>query len=297
MSAGHEVHGAAAGRLSGLGPLAFALLLSLLPPLISLLVQDGPWLAHPHSEVPVRIWGLETFSTVGVLGGSVTTIGHPYPGLLANPDPLGTLIYAALRQLLPQAPSYNVLVLGTLAANAAAAFFLARDQTRDNLAAATAAVAFGTAPIVLSYGVTSAITDVLHLWPFLLAFTFALRALRRPGWGNGLLAGLFGALGTFASTYNFMVHAIAVFPLLIGIPAAWSERLTPTADPKATATRKQWFRGMGAAALVFTPLVGAHYAWVQLTLSEPSGHMAGEIVSSVRTTRPSRNCCPTRRAT
>ncbi len=281
-----------ASLLSWIGPLALAVGLTLLPLLASILLGEGPWLAHANSEVPVRIWGLETFSTIGVLGGSVTAIGHPYPGLLANPDPLGTLIYSALRQLLPQAPSYNVLVLGALAANAGAAFFLARDQIRDNLAATTAAVAFGTAPIVLSYGVTSAVTDVLHLWPFLLAFTFALRALRRPGWGNGLLAGLFGALGTFASTYNLMVHAIAIFPLLVGIPAAWSERLVAAADPKATASWRQWFRGLGAAAVVFTPLVGAHYAWVKLTMNEPSGHMAGEIVASVRHRPPFEELLP-----
>ncbi len=271
-----------AQRRSWLGPLAVAVLLTLLPALVSLLAGDGAWLAHHASEIPIRMWGLELYPEIGILGGLIDTVGHPFPGLLANPDPLSTAVYALLRTALVPAPAYDLLVLGALAANAAAAFFLARDQVRDDLAAVTAAVGLGTAPIVLSYAVSSAITDLLHLWPFILAILFSLRALRRPGWTNAVLAGLLASLGAVASTYNFVVLSAALFPLVVGLPWARSERWTPEPDPRATATRWQWLRTAAFMLLVLLPLVGGYYLWVEATLADPSSHLAPETVFDVR---------------
>jgi len=269
-------------RRPWLAPLVVALLLTLLPVLLSLAAGQGLWLAHPSSELPVRVWGLELYPEVGLLGGMIDAVGHPFPGLLANPDPLSNLIYAVLRWVFSPPVAYDLVVLGALAANAAAAFALARDQVRDDLAAATAAVGLGTAPIVLSYAVSSAITDLLHLWPFVLAALFGLRALRRPGWTNAALAGLMGAVGAIASTYSFVVLAAAVFPLLLGIPLAWSERLTPAPDPRATATRGQWLRAVSIMLVVLLPLVGGYYLWVSSTLADPSSHLAQDTVFDVR---------------
>ncbi len=269
-------------RWPWLAPLAVALALTLLPALWSLLVGEGPWLAHPSSELPVRVWGLELYPEIGLLGGMIDAVGHPFPGLLANPDPLSNALYAVLRIPFSAPVAYDLLVLGALAANAAAAFALARDQVGDDLAAATAAVGLGTAPIVLSYAVSSAITDLLHLWPFLLAALFGLRALRRPGWAHAAQAGLWGAVGAIASTYSFVVLSAAFVPLALGIPLAWSERLTPTPDPRATAHRWQWLRAAGIMALVLLPLVGGYYLWVTGTLEDPSSHLAQDTVFEVR---------------
>lgn len=279
--AGH-VHNDGTGSALRWGPLALALGLVLAPPLLALLVQDGTWLAHPDSELPVRVWSLQTFSGDAIMGGWIDSVGHPHPGPLSNPDPLGSLVWTLLASLLGGAATYDLLILGTLAANTGAAWLLARDQVRDDLAAATAAVALGSAPVMLSYALGSAVVDVLHLWPWLLALLFGLRALRRPGWRNGLLAGALGGLGCVVSLHNFLIVSVLVLPLAIGLPLAWRERLVPVDDPLARSQRGQWLRGLGATLLTMLPLALGWLYWVRVTMHVPGGQMSSDTVNAVR---------------
>jgi hypothetical protein len=274
--------GMAPGSPERWGSLPVALLLVLLPPLLALLLQDGSWLAHPDSELPVRVWSLQTFSGSNIMGGWIDSVGHPNPGPLSNPDPIGSLVWTLFEPALGGAATYDLLILGTLASNTVAAWLLARDQVRDSLAAATAAVALGSAPVMLSYAMGSAIDDVLHLWPWLLAMLFGLRALRRPGWRNGLLAGGLAGLGCVASLHNFLIVSVLVLPLAIGLPLAWRERLAPVDDPLASAPRGQWLRGLGATLLAMLPIALGWLYWVRITMHVPGGQMSSDTVNAVR---------------
>jgi hypothetical protein len=272
-----------APRITGWqGPLLLAVLLAVALPLAALLLDPGALLGHPDSELPVRLWGLESFGRGHWFGGLVTSVGHPNAGAHANPDPLGSLVYGLLSPVLGRVLAYDTLILGTCALNGAAAWWLVRDQVRDSLAAVTGAVCIACAPFLLAYALGSAVLDLLQLWPWLLALTFGLRALRRPGWGAGLRAGLAASLGVVACAYHAPVLGLALIPGLALLPLALREGLTPVPDPTADASWRQVLRGGVAVLIPLLPLAGGYALWVLGTIDDPQGQMSREILAQAR---------------
>ena len=272
-------------------PPALLVVLAVLPAL-SLIGHPGAFLAGPHSEVWVKLWTFEALSGAKLLGGDVTSVGFPNTGLMNNPDPLGTLLFSLFRPLFGQAGAYNTVVIAKIMAAMLAAWLLARDLTRDPWAALVAGVGFGLTPLVLVYPVLCGVTDILELWPYPLALLFALRALRRPGWRDGLLGGVFAGLGFVTCPYNFVVFSSIAFPLLIWLPLAWRQGLVPVEHPADRPNLRQWPRALGGM-LLGVVLAGGWYAlWMKLLMAGPGAQISEELVAGTRHVPPFRMLHP-----
>lgn len=272
-------------------PLALLALLAALPAL-SLIGHPGSYLAGPYSELWVKLWAFETFGGTKLLGGEVLTAGFPNTGLVNNPDPLGTVVFGLLRPVLGSPAAYNTLVIAQLWAAMAAAWLLARDITREPVAALVAGVGFGLTPLVLVYPLACGVTDILNLWPYPLVVLFVLRALRRPGWRDGLLAGIFAGLGFVTCPYNFVVFSSLAFPLVLWLPLAWRQGLLPVEDPLAKPSLRQWPRAL-AGLLVGVLVAGGWYAlWMKLLMSGPGAQISEELVAGTRHMPPFRMLHP-----
>jgi len=255
-------------------------------PALSLLGHEGAYLAGPYSELPVRLWAFETFSGVSFLGGEVAGVGFPNSGLLNNPDPLGSALMPALLVALSRPCAYNLLVTLHLLLNMLAVWLLARDLLRDELAALTAATAFGLTPLLLVYPLLCAITDLLILWPYPLAILFALRALRRQGWRDGLLAGLMAGIGFVTCPYNVVVFGVILFPALLFFPLAWRVGLVPVEDPLADAGRRQWPRAAAGLVLGMGLSAGWYLLWMKFLMAGPDSQVSERVVLATRHAPP-----------
>lgn len=255
-------------------------------------LTSGAFLAHADSELPVRLWAFSRFEALGPLGGSVPELGFPRPGPLNNPDPLGTTLMTVLRPLLGEARGYDVLVLGTVYANMLAAWVLARRVFGDAWAASLAAVGIGLAPVVVSYCVTGAITDMLHLWPWLLA-VLALHAAMAPeagsrrAWSLGAAAGGLAALGFVISPYNLVIA------LGGGVPGAGLALFgMARAEGSWRAPLRRAVR-VGAGALLAGGLVAGPWALaLRGIMDDPSSQMSSNFVASTRHAPPWRTLLP-----
>jgi hypothetical protein len=254
-------------------------------PLWALVAEPGACLADPASEITVKMWGFEVFaSPARFFGGQITEAGHPNPGLLNNPDMIGTLIVGVLGRVIGSCPAYDLLVYLHLFANGAAAWLLARQWTRSDGAALTAGVSVALLPIVLTYCVMGAITDMLAVWPYLLSF-WALRA----AWdrGQALYAAAAGALlavGFMTCPYNTIVFLPAILPLGLGLGWERPEKfgLVPWSGPRPA------LKLLGAVILGGL-LVGASYViWLKLILADPTSQMSAEAIEMSRHTYPYR---------
>jgi hypothetical protein len=194
-------------------------LLALVAALPLLSLAPTPWalLADANSEVPVKLWVFETFAHAGVFGGVVDSAGWPNVGSLNNADPVGTLVTALLRPAMGRYWAYNDLVVLQLFASLVAMRALLRTLVESRAAALYGALAFVFTPIVLTYCVTGAVTDMLNLWPYALAVRSGLRALR-TGFKDGVYAGLWVGLGFVTCPYNVVVFSILALPLLPFVP-------------------------------------------------------------------------------
>jgi len=261
-------------------------------PALSLVGHPGAFLADPHSELPVKLWTFETFRGLGLLGGQVDVLGYPNTGLINNPDPLGTLLVGLTGGLLGLPRAYNLLVLLQLYLAMLATWALARDLLRDELAALTAAVVFALTPLVLVYPLLCAVTDVLNLWPYPLAVMFALRALRRPGWRDGLLGGGFAGLGFVTCPYNFVIFSALGVPLLLASLLARRRGLVPAQDPSADPGSQRWYRAL-LALLIGLVVAGGWYAlWMKILMASPSSQVSEELVAATRHSPPYRMLHP-----
>lgn len=262
---------------------AWALLagVAALVPLGSLLVGGGGFLAHPDSELPVRLWAMDTFAEVGVLGGWVQDLGHPDPGPLNNPDPLGTAVMLLLRPWIGQVGAWNTLIVGLLFANLAATYALAMAWLRDRAAALAAAFAVGLMPLLLSYSLASAITDMMNLWPFPLVLLALLRMHRgQAPVRHGALAGLCAGVAVVTSPYATVIAAAGLLPgLLLAGPGLWQELRAP-------ATRGAWLRGL-PPLLILSGLIGAAYGLaLREILTAPQSQMSVDYLAITRNSPP-----------
>jgi hypothetical protein len=261
-------------------------------PALSLLGHPGAVLAGPDSEVWVKLWAFETFTGTRLFGGDVHSVGFPNTGLLNNADTLGTIVHSLLRPLIGRVVAYNLLVLGQLWAAMLAAWLLARDLTRDPVAAIVAGVGFGLTPLVLVYPLACGITDILQLWPYPLALLFGLRALRLGGWRDGLLAGCFAGAGFVTCPHNFVVFASVSFPLLLWLPLAWRRGLLPVPDGPAAPPLQRLPRVGLALALGVALTAGWYVLWMKLLLVGPGAQVSEELVAGTSHIPPYRMLHP-----
>jgi hypothetical protein len=266
-------------------------------PALSVLNAGGGFLGHPGSEVAVRVWSHETFWRLGVLGAMVP-IGAPDSGPLNNPDVVGSVLYGLGHLVLDRPAAYNLALVVTLWANMAAAWWLAHGWLRDRWAATLAAVAIGLAPYLLTYGVDSAITDQLHLWPWLLAVgalhrasladeeadappagghEAGLLAMLDPGVRWGLLSGLCVGLGFVACPYNAVV----------AIPGAGTGVLAALVAWRGERPRRWRLARAVLAALAACVLVAGPYAMqLRSILASRASEVAEDYVDGTRHAPP-----------
>lgn len=258
-------------------------------PALPLVGAPDRFLADPYGELPVKLWVFETFARVGLLGGTVETAGYPNVGPLNNPDPVGTLVTAALRPLVGRVWAYNLLVVGQLAASALAAWALARALLGDARAAVVAGVVYALAPLVLAYAVAGAVTDLLNLWPYPLALLGLVHALRGAAAGTtaaaspgpaawAALAGVAGGLGFVTCPYNFVVFGAMVFPALLAAPLLLSE---------LRALRPRRVAALALVTLVaLVAVAGTHALSLRAILDDPASQMSADAVAATRHTPP-----------
>ncbi len=280
MIAPDPVNDSVPGRWPALGSLLILLAVACLP-LLSLLGGGWGYLAHPDSELPVRLWSMLTFPEVGLLGGFVEVLGHPTPGVLNNPDVVGTGIVFLLRPVLGLAGAWNFMVVGLLFANMAATWAFLRAWLVDEVAAMMGALAVGLMPLGLSYSVASSISDMLNLWPYPLGLLALLRLSRghQPVW-NGIFAGLMAAAAVVSSPYAFVVAfgGVPVGALLAGRSLRGLAR-----DP---ARRGGLLRGLGAMVLVSGLLVGLYALNLWQIMATPGSLVSVEAIGTTRNAPP-----------
>lgn len=240
-------------------------------PLLSLVGHAGAFLADPGSELPVKLWGHEWFLENAFFGGWVPVLAWPNPGPLNNPDLLGTLVTGALRPLLGRARAYDALVFLQVFANLWAGHRLAAELV-DRASAYVAAVAFALAPLVLTYCVAGAITDVLVLWPWALAYRHGLRVLRAEApLRDGLLAGAWGAFGLWACAYNAVIFAAAAVPALGFLPTLWR-----------TVPRRALVTGTLAALFVAGAGAASQALWTRRLVEAPGAQVGTTLLTETR---------------
>jgi hypothetical protein len=279
----------AAGRMAGLACLAA---LPILPVLDAL--GRGAYLADPRSELPVRLWLRATFpahawrppgwlgaptDAPSVWGGPVATLGWPEPGWLNNPDVLGAVLDALLVPALGDVGAWNLRVVLVTWANLAAATWLARRWLRDDVAARVAGLGVAFAPLSWSYGVDGAISDTLHLWPWLLAGGLGARAAEEDRTGPALASGAMAGLGVVACPYHAPIAAVA---LAVGVPAwGWLRRAEGRALRPARVLR------LAAVALLASAVVAApQLASLARTVSAEASLLHREDVAATRHAPP-----------
>lgn len=261
-------------------------------PLLSLVHAPWAYLADPRSELPVKLWAFETFFRNGVFGGQVCEAGWPNAGPLNNPDPVGTLVTAVLRPLLGRAGAWNGLIYLQLLANMLAMRALLRTVVGSRGAGVFGAVAFGLTPLVLVYCVSGAVSDMLNLWPWLLALKFGLCAWggatgsppnpgddpsERFAW-HAVMAGVFSGVGFVACPYNALIFSVVAVPLLPFVVI-----LSPPTHPGA---------GGRAAAVVLAAaasaaLIAGPYAWQMKGILDAAGsQVSAESVADTRHAPP-----------
>lgn len=248
-------------------------------PLLSLVGHPHDALADPLSELPVKLWVFETFPRLGFFRIDTDLVGYPDHGALNNADPIGTVLTFGLRPLVGRAWAYDLTVWLQLWADALSVYALARLVTPDRGGAILAGVVVALTPLMLLYCVTGAVTDMLGLWPYVLALRSGLLALSRPGWRDAVAAGLWASLGLVQCAYHAPVFAAAGVPLLFW---GWSlHRRGPGALP-ATADRRQ----LGRAALGIGVTLGGGVAIVGFALSQITGgatsHLSQEVIAATR---------------
>ncbi|MBM3460817.1 MAG: hypothetical protein FJX76_01820 [Armatimonadetes bacterium] len=145
---------------------AFYLGLALLVALPALQSSEPAFLGHPDSDMWKHAWGhwwlgnhLRHFSWP-----IFTTLqNYPWGGNLFVIDPFNAMLAAVLGIFVPPTASFNAIVVGQLALAGWGAWRLATRLTGDSWAALVAGVVYGFSPWVLSYSVSSGVSETLGL--------------------------------------------------------------------------------------------------------------------------------------
>lgn len=176
----------------------------LLPEMASHLVGDA------RSDTWKHAWGYwwfwDAWRSQRILFPTRTTaIGYPNAfnplgGSLYNIDPVGSLLSIPLQAVVGLPAAYNLVILANLTAGGTACWMLARRLCGDARAALVAGVVYAFCPFILSYALSSGVTETLNLlWMPL--FLLLLLNLPRRGLRNAAMAGTAGGLTCLACWY------------------------------------------------------------------------------------------------
>lgn len=177
--------------------------------------QNTDFIADQYSEISVKLWAYqEFFGWDSLFGKRIDNVGYPNNlGMLNNPDIFASIFMGILRPILPEALCYNLMLCTIMFANLLSSYLLSYRWIRDAFAAILSAMIFAWSPVVLSYCIAGAITDVFHIWPYPLAIWLFLRGLEEnPKYA--IVAGLCFGLGFILCPYNFVIFTPIAIPLL-----------------------------------------------------------------------------------
>ena len=197
-------------------PVAGSLLFLLaLLPFTSVLVQSGSVVSIEYSEFPVKMWCyLRFWEHDRFFGGRITEAGFPDASYLNNPDIVATLFIGIFKPILGHFVSFNLLLFSVMLLNLSSLYFLARQFLSSRIASIAGAVAFGWNSLLLSYGFSSNITDLIHVWPYAFSIAWLLIGLKQESNRAGWIAGLFLGLGFLTCPYNFILFLPSLLLLL-----------------------------------------------------------------------------------
>ncbi len=253
--------------------------LAALLPFSALLSAPEACLFDPNSEWPVKFWGFEEYlDPKRLYGGWVKGIGYPFPGPLNNPDLPGTLIVGGLRHVLGWCGAWNLYAFGSLWANGLAAATLARPWAGGELGARVAGISVVLMPLLLVYCVSGAVTDMLQLWPYLLALHFARRGFETRSLRAAGLSGIMGGLGFLICPYNALVFAPMVLPLSAALAWPGPARLGLGTWPSG----RELLRQVATLLLGLGLTVGPAALWIGLVMGAESSQMSDETVALTR---------------
>ena len=169
----------------------------------------------PDSELPVKLWGYVRFWDWSIFwGGQMDHVGFPQTGMLNNPDIVATFLVGMFRPIVGLIWSFNLLLISVMGANIVGGYFLCRQFGCIRWSAVVGAIIFGWQPLLVSYGFSSVITDLIHLWPYAFGLGFIQRGLQEENFEDGRWAGVSLALGFITCPYNFVLF-IPIIPILL----------------------------------------------------------------------------------
>jgi hypothetical protein len=157
-----------------------------------------------ESDVWKHLWGFwwmrQRLVGAHVLPLYTSLLNYPYGGSLFFIDPLGGLLALPLQSVLTPAEAFNLVVLFNIVLACAGAYALAHYLCKSLPAAFVAGVAYGCSPYLLS-NITSGISESFNIGWIPLFVLYYTRALKEPGLGNPVKAGLLLALATIGCWY------------------------------------------------------------------------------------------------
>jgi hypothetical protein len=213
----------------------------------------------------------------------VDGVAFPNPGPLNNPDPLGTLLVGPLEGLIGLSASYNALILVQLTLTLACTWLLARQWLDDGRAALASAVAFGFCPLLLTYGVSSSVIDILNVWQYPLALYLLVEAWKKRDPRRAMAAGVVGGVAFVACPYNAVLFLPGLAPLgIYGLVHLWKPRgrVRPSLLG-LTRTDLSW-KILAFSAAAAALVAGAYGMWMRGLMAAPESQMSEALVSSTR---------------
>ena len=104
-------------------------------------------------------------------------VGFPQTGMLNNPDIVATFIVGVLSPIVGMNWAFNFLLMFVMGANIVGGYFLCRQFGCLRWSSVVGAIVFGWQPLLVSYGFSSVITDLIHLWPYAFGLGFIQRGM------------------------------------------------------------------------------------------------------------------------
>ena len=191
------------------------LLLATLLPFWRLVTGEDMLVSIQDSEMPVKLWGFVRFWDWRLLwGGHMKLVGFPETGMLNNPDIVATIIVGLLRPFVGLVNAFNLLLMLVMGCNLTSGYFLCRQFECTRWASIVGGIVFGWQPLLVSYGFSSVITDLIHLWPYALGLGLIQRAMLEDNPSDGTWAGICLAFGFITCPYNFVLF-VPIIPLLL----------------------------------------------------------------------------------
>lgn len=191
------------------------LFLATLFPFWNLFATSEMLVSIPDSELPVKLWGYVRFWEWSVFwGGQMDYVGFPQTGMLNNPDIVATFIVGVLSSIVGLNWAFNLLLMFVMGANIVGGYFLCRQFGCLRWSSVVGAIVFGWQPLLVSYGFSSVITDLIHLWPYAFGLGFIQRGMLEENDHDGRWAGICLALGFITCPYNFVLF-VPIIPILL----------------------------------------------------------------------------------